>query len=134
MVPYVLKGCEKIPNDTGLPDEVIYDSSRQIWTLSETGQPFVSARCDQAQASTYGETSLSETREGADQSEIATLQASTYGETALTKTFEGADQPEGTLTSSQYGETAVTATQEGVDQSEVASMTEVGFDAPYSHF
>ena len=60
-------------------------------------------------------------------------QPTQFGETTLTETREGVDQTEGnTLQASQLGETTLTKTREGADQSEGAALQE--FDAPYSHF
>ena len=58
---------------------------------------------------------------------------SQFGETTLTETREGVDQPEGsTIQASQLGETTLTKTHEGADQTERATLQQ--FDAPYSHF
>ena len=57
------------------------------------------------------------------------------GETTVTKTAEGVDQSEVTsLSPTRYGETSVTATVEGADRSEIVSEVDFDTDAPYSHF
>ena len=71
-----------------------------------------------------GRPRLTETREGADQTEGVLLHASEFGETTLTKTGEGTDQIErNAFHATQFGETTHTATQEGVDQSERAMFS-----------
>jgi hypothetical protein len=70
-------------------------------------------------ATTFGETTVTATREGIDQSEITLFEASQFGETTLTKTIEGVDQSElSDVLSSQFGETTFTRTREGADQDE----------------
>lgn len=64
--------------------------------------------------SNLGETLLTKTREGVDQSEG--VRVSEFGETISTRTAEGTDQRE--FRASDFGETVMTATSEGVDQSE----------------
>jgi len=68
-----------------------------------------------------------------DRPERADFQASQFGETTLTRTREGADQTEDTsLEGSQFGETTLTNTQEGADLTEATAP--LVFNAPYSHF
>jgi len=93
----------------------VYDPLRQIWISSESGKPLVLELA--VHASQFGETSLTETREGVDQSELAHVRASNFGETTVTKTWEGQDQTEGAFAST-FGETTKTATGEGADQPE----------------
>lgn len=123
MTPFVLTGRRKLPPESDPADEHIYDEYRQLWIDKKSGTPLVSCVQTKAQPSQFGETTITETREGADQVEVATLQASKFGETTITKTMEGADQFEiTTLPASQFGETTVTATLEGTDQTEVATL------------
>ena len=134
MTPFILKGAIRIPPETDAPPEHVYDRQRQVWIDSRSGVPVVVSSVG-AHASRYGETTITETREGADQAEVASLRASRFGETTMTKSMEGADQGEmAALAASQFGETTVTATLEGADQSDVATTQCLDFDAPHSHF
>jgi hypothetical protein len=121
MTPFVLLGRRKLPPDSAPSPEHVYDDDRQLWIDRSSGIPLVSSMQAHAQRSQFGETTMTETREGADQSEGTTFQASQFGETTLTKTREGADQSEGAanLQASHSGETIHIATREGVDQSEI---------------
>ena len=131
--PFILKGATRIPPETDGSPEHVYDRQLQVWIDRRSGVPVVSNMG--ADASRYGETTVTETREGADQGEVASIHASRFGETTMTKTMEGADQGEVTaLAASRLGETTVTATREGADQSEVALTQYSDFDAPHSHF
>ena len=159
MTPFVLLGRKKLPPEATPSPEEIYDNNRQLWVDKASVMPLVLRMQGQAQRSQYGETTITETREGVDQSEgtalIASqygetthtatregidqtenivLQASPFGETTITKTREGVDQTEGAagFRASQYGETVHTRTREGIDQTE--GLTQVTFDASHSHF
>lgn len=134
MTPFVLLGRKKLPPEDAPSPDHAYDASKQLWIDSTSGVPLVLRMQGHAPRSQYGETTITETREGADQSEGASFQLSQFGETTLTKTREGADQSEGIdlLQASQFGETVQTRTREGVDQTEgSADMT---CNAPHSHF
>jgi len=134
MTPFILKGAIKIPPETDTPSGHVYDRQRQIWVDSRSGVPVV-ASSPGAHASRDGETTVTETREGADQTEVASIHASRFGKNTMTKTMEGADQGEVTaLAASRFGETTVTATPEGAGQSEVATTQCLDLDAPHSHF
>jgi hypothetical protein len=123
MIPFVLKGRRKLPPESDPSEEQVYDEYRQLWIDKRFGTPVVSCLRTQAQPSQFGETTITETREGADQVEAASLEASKFGETTMTKTMEGADQFEVTaLAASQFGGTTLTATIEGADQNEVATL------------
>lgn len=132
MTPYILLARKKLRLERTPAPEHVYDEYRQLWIDKNAGMPLVSCMRTHAQ-SQFGETTLTETREGADQTEGAALHASQFGETIKTMTRESVDQPEGsTLRASQLGETTLTRTQEGADQTERTTLHE--FDAPYSHF
>lgn len=123
VTPFVLKGRKRLPPDIEPSDRQTYDDRLQIWIDRESGLPAVICAQMQTLPSPFGETTLTETREGADQSEIADLRASQFGETTMTKTREGTDQVEGAmLLETKFGETTLTATVEGADQSEIASL------------
>lgn len=159
MTPFVLLGRKKLPPESAPSPEHVYDDDRQLWIDKSSGLPLVLCMQTHAQLSPFGETTMTETREGVDQTEGATLRGSQFGETTLTKTREGADQSEGAalLRASQFGETINTRTREGVDQAEGTTLqasqfgettltdTREGADqtegaaplashAPYSHF
>lgn len=150
MSPFILEGRKKLPPDPAPSSEEEYDQVRQLWVDRKTQEPLVSRMHHEVLASQYGETSLTDTREGADQSE-STLQMSSYGETTMTKTREGsdmteasawnassygetiktatregADQPDRAISASSYGETIETRTREGSDQTEISSIVEAG--------
>jgi hypothetical protein len=129
---YILLGRKKLPPESTPSPEHVYDDDRQLWIDSNSGEPLVSCMRTRAQPTQFGETTLTETREGADRPEGA-VQACEFGETILTRTREGVDQAEGSaLQASQYGETTMTKTGEGADQIEGATLQEC--DAAYSHF
>jgi len=116
MTPFILEGRKKLPPEPAASSEEEYDQLRQLWVDRKSGEPLVSRIRRAMKASQYGETSLTETREGADQADSA-FQASSYGETIMTKTREGADMTEPSAwDASSYGETSHTATREGADQ------------------
>lgn len=156
MTPFVLLGRRRLPTELRPSTRHMYDERQQLWIDQESGLPLVAS--NRSRSSRFGETTITETREGTDQSEVADLSASRFGETTITKTQEGTDQietspayasqfgettitrtREGTdqqehhaLSVSRFGETQHTATMEGIDSSETA--TETISDASYSHF
>lgn len=133
MTPFILKGAIKIPSEPAPSPEHIYDRSKQLWIDSMSGVPLVISSAG-PDASRFGETTLTEAKEGVDQTDVHSIQASRFGETTMTKTVEGVDQGEvTTLAASRFGETILTATAEGVDQSEISSGRHLCFDAPHSH-
>ena len=116
MSAFILAGRKKLPPEPAPSPAERYDSLLQLWVDCASGQPLIECLSHEPAESKYGETSITETREGADQSE-GTWQATAYGETTMTKTREGADQSEASsLQASQYGESIHTATREGADQ------------------
>jgi len=150
MSPFILEGRKKLPPEPAASSEEEYDQQRQLWVDRQSQEPLVSRLHREVEASQYGETSLTETREGADQADSA-LQASSYGETTVTKTREGADmteasawdassygetiktatregadQPDRAIGASSYGETIETRTREGADQTEISAVTDSG--------
>jgi hypothetical protein len=127
--PFILRTRLALPQEPSPSSEHCYDYVRQIWINATTGMPVITEN-DTQQASKFGETSITETREGADQSEISTLDASRFGETSMTKTSEGHDQGESIL-ASKFGETSITAAAEGLDKPVGASRTT---DASDRHF
>jgi hypothetical protein len=130
MTPYVLLDRKKLPPESTPLPEHVYDNDRQLWINKNSGTPLVS--CMRTQASQFGETTMTETREGADRTEGA-VHASEFGETIQTRSREGVDQTEGNiLLASQFGETTMTKTREGKDQGEGATLQD--FHAAHSHF
>jgi hypothetical protein len=103
---------------TSEPKFAHYDNDRQIWVDDKTNQPLVQTFNNQ-KCSNYGETLITETGEGIDQSEV--LKSSDFGETISTATREGIDQREILFQDSltDFGETIITKTSEGVDQREM---------------
>lgn len=116
----ILVRKRRLPREREPGSEVIYDTGLQIWVTTDKHEPVVT-RKRAARCSKFGETSLTETGEGADQSEGTGLTGSEFGETVLTKTSEGHDQCE-VLVASEFGETTKTATAEGSDQTEIAEF------------
>lgn len=92
MKPYILSVCKSIPAEETVLDEQYYDEAIQCWIDSRSGDPVVTRQ--PGSASKFGETTMTETREGADQSEVASFAVSQFGETTITKTAEGVDQTE----------------------------------------
>lgn len=127
--PFILHTRVPLPLEPSPSGEHHYDYARQIWVNVTTGMPVVTEN-DTQQASKFGETSITETREGADQSEISTINASRFGETSCTKTAEGHDQGESVL-ASKFGETSITRAAEGHDTPTDTSSTT---DASDRHF
>lgn len=131
-VPFVLRVSVAIPTGSSPNDCAVFDPTDQIWRTANTWEPVVlaglesrrGARASNPLHSQFGETSITETGEGTDQSEgtrPGSLLMSTVGETVLTKTHEGHDQVEGVSHAplcSHFGETVTTRTREGADQSE----------------
>lgn len=132
MMPFILLGRKKIPPESPPSDEHIYDGDRQLWIEKNTGLPLVSCMGRQAQPTQFGETTLTETREGADRAEGIAFHATQYGETSVTPTREGLDQTDRAIQASQVGETTLTKTREGADQSEGTTLPVS--HAAYSHF
>lgn len=123
MTPFILKGGRKLPPESAPSANEVYDLHQQLWIDRESGEPLVCRMQARVQPSQLGETSITETREGADQSEVTGLDASQFGETTMTKTTEGADQSEIThLAPTQFGETTITSTLEGADQPETTTL------------
>ena len=133
MTPFILKGATKVPPETAPSPEHVYDSQRQLWIDNQTGVPLVVASVG-ADASRFGETELTDTREGADRADTDSVLTSRFGETTLTKTTEGTDHEVAALVSSRFGETTITRSVEGTDNPEIVSAQQVDVDAPYSHF
>lgn len=110
-VPFVARCRKLLTTPTPPGSEHQYDSSKQIWVCARTGVPLVLLHAQQdvssLAASEFGETTLTKTAEGVDQSEgrldadcpsvslhYRGVMASPFGETTLTETGEGADQAE----------------------------------------
>jgi len=93
--PFVLRSKQLLPAESAPKAWEVYDSERQLWVDVRSGQPLVGRAglqdANDLAPSEFGETSVTETAEGADQNEIS---ASAFGETSMTKTAEGADQTE----------------------------------------
>ena len=111
-VPFVARSRKRLCAPAPAGPEHLYDGARQLWLCARTGDPLVLRHA---------------------QHSVALLAASEFGETSLTKTIEGTDQSEGRmdgdmvlpvplgrsgLSASQFGETSFTETVEGTDQAE----------------
>ena len=123
MTPFILKCRTKLPSEAKPSNDCEYDQDKQLWVEKNTGIPTVMRSGGCVKPSQFGETSITESHEGADQPDMATLRASQFGETTVTSTPEGTDQPHMvTLRASKFGETAVTRGPEGVDQPLAATL------------
>lgn len=126
MTPYILDGRKRLPPESEPSPEQYYDVERQIWADRPSGRPVVELMASPCSQSQFGETMLTKTHEGADQSEVAALEASQFGETTITETREGADQREIVgVVMSQFGETTMTKSVEGADH-EVTGLSQFG--------
>jgi hypothetical protein len=133
MTPFILRGRKQLPVEAAPDAEHVYDMDLQLWIDRRRNLPLIECLQNQAEPTKFGETTFTETREGADRTEGASLEATDFGETIHTRTREGVDQTESSgIQASNVGETTLTKTREGADQSEGAKSTEV--DASYSHF
>jgi hypothetical protein len=118
MTPFVLRDCKRLPAEPEPCSDHVFDRSLQVWISKQSGLPIILGM--QREQSEFGETLITATVEGADQSEISTLVASQFGETTVTRSDgEGIDQPAfATLSSSQFGEsTKITRVPEAVGES-----------------
>lgn len=128
MTPFVLLGRKELPCESGPSDEEAYDQHRQLWINKKSGAPLVTSIRTHVRSSKFGETTLTETREGADRTDVVAINASRFGETTLTRAPEGADKVEGAaIEGSRFGETSMSKTSEGPADQE-------GAHAAYSHF
>ncbi len=111
-VPFVVRQRTPLPACASAAPEHHYDPVQQLWISLDSGEPLVLRRIRDAHSR---------------------LVASEFGETIVTRTVEGTDQSEGridhdcgaslstalpALSASQFGETTLTETGEGIDQSE----------------
>src|ERR1051325_11353572 len=109
MTPFILLGRKKLPPEADPSQEEVYDKNLQLWVDRNSGTPLVLCLERHAQNSKYGETTITVTREGVDQSEGTALVASQYGETTHTAMREGIDQTESSVfQASPFGETTMT--------------------------
>ena len=120
-IPFVLRRRTLLPPVAKPKPDQSYDAERQIWVLSDSGEPLVvQYERRQIQCSDFGETSLTKTSEGHDQREV--LSRSEFGETVATRTAEGTDQSE--ILASEFGETVMTETSEGHDRTECIALSD----------
>ena len=144
--PFLLRKRFLLPRDSGPQPHHIYDTDRQIWIDAASGLPLVRVMSARTTQSAFGETRLTEAREGVDPPRA--VAASQFGETLLTKTVEGHDQSElasglqeehepSQQSASLFGETTITRSSEGQDRVALASdfgetartFTQEGVDA-----
>lgn len=123
---FVLVNREQLRPEPKPSEHIYFDGKLQLWVDSKTGKPVVLRNVGKAPdrlCSDFGETTMTKTQEGADQTEI--IRCSDFGETAITETREGADQTE-MVAGSDFGETTLTRSQEGTDQAEAVGFSEFG--------
>lgn len=140
MTPFVLRARRLLPKDTEPNSDQFYDAFRQLWVHRSSGAIAVEEMRYRPAASKFGETTLTETREGADPAgstlsvsdvdkehhvgdDRQSFLASKFGETTHTATLEGTDQNrEQDVFLSKFGETTMTkAPGEGADQTEIVA-------------
>ena len=134
MIPFILKGATKLPEESSPAREQVYDANLQLWIDTRAGVPLVSAVVSRAdpEADTDGQTGGPAS---ADPAHVPCMKPSPFGETVVTETIEGVDQPEiAAFLASPFGETVHTATVESVDNPEIAVAYQDDADAAYSHF
>ena len=104
MIPFVLRNRTKLPAEPKPCSHHVFDKRLQLWINTKSSLPVVLEM--QHRESEFGETLITATAEGVDQSERANLDASQFGETTVTKApGEGVDYSDfGTLSSSAFGE------------------------------
>lgn len=125
MTPFILKGRQRLPPEPTANPEQFYDRQSQLWRNRMSRVPVVIEMQRRFESSRFGETTLTATLEGADQSEISSHTTSQFGETTETRMpAEGSDQPLSLDTlSSQFGETTMTkAVGEGADADVLSSQ------------
>ena len=133
--PFILMDMIEMDRDEIPPSEHAYDSVLQLWIDLRTRTPLVSHLRENL-ASQFGETTLTATREGTDQTEIAStgLRALPGVLDACTAEAPSCGHKTQTQRPSQFGETTITRTSEGVDSTEVSSAEPMNINAAYSHF
>lgn len=126
MEPFILRDRKvALPIDVD-SDESVYDSVRQIWIRRDSGEAMVACLLEDRLSTKVGETTMTATREGVDQTERSAQDYdSGYSEGCSSEELTG-------IQASRVGETSITETREGVDQTERVGRLES--DAAYSHF
>ena len=134
MTPFILKGAKKIPSETLPTDGCIYDPVQQLWIDFRTGSPLVLSNFVNT-TTRYGETSITETNECADQPETSLILASNFGETLLTRTLEAADQSEVTsLIPNLPSNSSSIESERSTNKLDFHFIRQFVVDAPNSHF
>jgi hypothetical protein len=90
--PFVLKQRGRLEPESEPSALERYDEILQIWIDVASGEPLIKTLERSSGQSKFGETTITETREGVDASEISDIGASKFGETTMTKSQEGVDQ------------------------------------------
>lgn len=131
-LPFVLLDTVCVP-DRIEPAGVTYDQRRQLWVANDGVTPYVRMVLSAGLDSEFGETSITETREGTDQPDVAEAlalpaQVDGRGQESSARSVQGHTESlarlslqldsrsvDGRSLSSQYGETTRTGSQEGTD-------------------
>lgn len=117
MSPFVLRARRKLPREAAPSADQFYDPIRQVWVDGVSGRLAVEEMRYRPGVSKFGETTLTEAREGADQASESILEPSKFGETRITRSDEGADEcGSADLLASKFGETTYTGSLEGSDR------------------
>ncbi len=134
MIPFILKGATKLPEDSPPACEHVYDTNLQLWIDTQACVPLVSAVVSRAALELKADGPYRRSARKV-QAKPPFMKASPFGETVITETIEGVDQAELTaFSASPFGETLHTATVESVDNPEIAVAHQDDVDAAYSHF
>lgn len=115
--PFVLKSKVSITELDSCEDTQVYDPELQLWVSTISGRPLVVEMCACNAADRVNDIASASRRK----SKSACYLSSSFGETSMTKTHEGVDQSGEVIHLTQFGETTLTETGEGVDVSESIS-------------
>lgn len=131
MKSLILKGAVQLPVESKPPSNHVYDYERQIWIDTIRNEPVI-FQISQQMATRFGETMITETREGVDQSEIASLDITSHSTSEV-----DIQNPNSCISfqfeATRFGETTITKTAEGVDVVEVISEYYTDTNVTYSH-
>jgi hypothetical protein len=112
-IPFVARHRTPLRSDPKAGPEHYYDPLEQLWVSADSGEPLVMRHIGTARSalggSQFGETMMTKTSEGVDQSE---------GRVDEDSDSSGARAAAPVLSASQFGETTLTESGEGTDQSE----------------
>ena len=116
-IPFVARRRTPLRSDPKAGPEHHYDPLQQLWVSADSGEPLVVRHIRAARSalggSQFGETVVTRSSEGVDQSE---------GRIDEDSDTSGARAAATVLSASEFGETMVTESGEGTDQSECTAV------------